>query len=255
MGERRAFRSVAVALVLALGGCDYYYNEIPSPDDLWHRVPWFDHMLGSPAIDPYETAAVPRNTVPGTVPVSGGEGSWQADWAGGNFAVADGITNPIAGGGMIRGQQGGTDRAMPSADPALGGPGASVPVIPATVEARGDSLYQIFCTVCHGETGAGEGPVGPRVGAPSIITPRAAGYSDGYLYSIIRYGRGVMPRYGDKIYAPIDRWAVVNHVRRLQGRGTTPTEPAPTAGQTPGTPPDTAAVAGDTAAAAAGANR
>jgi mono/diheme cytochrome c family protein len=243
MADRRLRILSLGALLLALGGCDYYYNEVPSPDDLWHRIPWFDHMLGSPAIDPYETAAVPRNTVPGTVPVSGSEPSWETEWTGGNFAIADAIMNPIAGGGMIEGRSG-NDRAAPQTAPTRANPGPEVAIIPATVEARGDSLYQTFCAVCHGTTGAGEGPVGPRVAAPSIVTPRATAYSDGYLYSIIRYGRGVMPRYGDKIYAPLDRWAVVNHVRRLQGRTTTPTEPAPTAGQPAGTPsPDTTAPA------------
>jgi mono/diheme cytochrome c family protein len=33
---------------------------------------------------------------------------------------------------------------------------------------------------------------------------------------MIRYGRGVMPHYGDKVYRPADRWAVVNYVRKLQ---------------------------------------
>ena len=124
-----------------------------------------------------------------------------------------------------------------------------MPILPAEFAARGDTLYQTFCAVCHGTTGAGDGPVGPRVAAPPITSARAAGYSDGYLYSIIRYGRGVMPRYGDKIYAPLDRWAVVNHVRLLQGQTTAPTEPAPTAGQPAGTP------APDTTTPASGASR
>ena len=42
------------------------------------------------------------------------------------------------------------------------------------------------------------------------------GYTDGYLYSIIRYGRGLMPKYGDKLPDQADRWAIVNHVRGLQ---------------------------------------
>ena len=33
---------------------------------------------------------------------------------------------------------------------------------------------------------------------------------------MIRYGRGVMPRYGDKVYRHEDRWAIVNYVRKLQ---------------------------------------
>jgi len=58
------------------------------------------------------------------------------------------------------------------------------------------------------------------------LTDRARGFSDGYLYSIIRYGRGVMPRYGDKVYRPADRWAIVNYLRRLQ-QGAVPPAVAP----------------------------
>lgn len=240
--RRRRILPLAL-LLLGLGGCDYWYSEVPSPDDLWHRIPWFDHMLGSPAIDPYETAAVPRNTIEGTVPVSGGEPSWEAEWTSGNFAVADQVTNPVAGGEWPERPVAGVAVTGRGSAPTPYEPGPAVAVIPATVEARGDTLYQTFCAVCHGTTGAGDGPVGPRVAAPSLLTPRAVGYSDGYLYSVIRYGRGVMPRYGDKIYAPLDRWAVVNHVRRLQGVA------APAPGDT------VAAAPRDTATAASGGAR
>ena len=54
------------------------------------------------------------------------------------------------------------------------------------------------------------------VGIRSLLTPQARGYTDGYLYSIIRYGRGLMPMYGDKLPNPTHRWAIVNHVRALQ---------------------------------------
>jgi hypothetical protein len=67
-----------------------------------------------------------------------------------------------------------------------------------------------------------------------LLTGRARGYSDGYLYSIIRYGRGVMPRYGDKVYLPVDRWAIVNHLRKLQAASPAPQEPA---GAAVGIPP------------------
>jgi hypothetical protein len=58
--------------------------------------------------------------------------------------------------------------------------------------------------------------VGRKLGAPPLVSDRAKAFSDGYIYSIVRYGRGLMPRYGDKVYDPLDRWAVVNHVRQLQ---------------------------------------
>jgi hypothetical protein len=68
--------------------------------------------------------------------------------------------------------------------------------------------------------------VGPKVAAPSLLTPRAIGYTDGYLYSIMRYGRGIMGKYGDKITEQDDRWQVVNYVRQLQAAA----PPPPTGG-------------------------
>src|SRR5215212_4174237 len=70
---------LGLLVTLGLGGCNYYYDKVPSPDDLMHIVPWFDAMIGSPAVYPYEFANVPRYTVPGTVPVTGpGERDYEA---------------------------------------------------------------------------------------------------------------------------------------------------------------------------------
>ena len=212
---RRDLRlALLTAVTLGVGGCEYYYNRVPSPDDLMHAVPWFDHMIGSKAVYPYQMAGIPRNAVPGTVPVGGAEGNWEAEFKSGNSATADALVNPFAGGAA------GTAQA----------PGPSVARVTGTVAARGDTLYHTFCAVCHGGTGDGKGPVGPRVGAPSLLTPQALGRSDGYVYSIIRYGRGVMPRYGDNVYRPADRWAIVNYLRTLQS-GAPATVPAPAASQ------------------------
>jgi len=182
-------------LVLALAGCEQWYDTVPSPDDLFHVVPWFDAMIGSPAVYPYETADVPRYTPAGIVPVTGAEADYEATWKTGNTTEADALVNPS----------------------------------PGVASARGDTLYHTFCATCHGPTGAGDGLVGRRMGAPSLLTDRARGFSDGYLYAIIRYGRGVMPPYGDKIHSPDHRWAVVNYLRALQSPAP---GPAPL-GQTP----------------------
>ncbi len=193
-------KALAAALLAAcLGGCNWYYDRLASPDDLMKLVPWFDHMIDSRAIHPYELGGIPRTTVPGTVPITGSEGDWQAEFASGNAATADRLANP-------------TD--------------------PGTTLAQGDSLYQTFCAVCHGPTGAATGAtVGPRVGAPSLVTDRARAYSDGYLYSMIRYGRGVMFPYGDKVHRREDRWAIVNYVRKLQrDAAPAPAGPAPAPG-------------------------
>jgi mono/diheme cytochrome c family protein len=218
-GPVAALRGTLGAItLLLLGGCDFYYYKVPSPDQLWHIIPWFDHMITARYVRPYQTAAVPRYTPEGTVPVTGGEPDWSAEWTTGKTTTADALVNPHAGDGS------------PAASPA----GPAVPELPAEIAGAGDTLYQNFCTVCHGVAGDAKGPVSNRIGAPSLLTGRSRAYSDGYLYSIIRYGRGVMPRYGDKVYRPADRWAIVSHIRKLQAATPAPEEPA---GASTGIPP------------------
>ena len=214
----RLFRVAALALLA--GGCDFWYNRVPSPDDLWPIIPWFDHMIEAKYVRPYQTAAVPRYTPAGSIPVSGGEADWSAEWTTGKTTIADALKNPFAP------AAGEGDRASP--------PGPDVAVIRRDVAAAGDTLFQNYCAVCHGPAGDAKGTVSSRIGAPSLLTGRARGYSDGYIYSIIRYGRGVMPRYGDKVYLPSDRWAIVNHVRKLQAAAPAAPEPA---GAAVGIPP------------------
>jgi mono/diheme cytochrome c family protein len=211
--RRRGLAGLA-ALMLSTGACDFYYHRIPSPDELWHIIPWFDHMIHARYIRPYETASVPRYTPEGTVPVSGGEPDWSAEWISGKSTTADALKNPFAGGTPAQ------------------HPGPNVAAIPRDPAAAGDTLYQNFCSVCHGPTGNADGTISSQLGAPSLLTARARAYSDGYIYSIIRYGRGVMPRYGDKVVVPGERWAIVGHVRRLQAES--PVAPGPTAPIPPG---------------------
>lgn len=226
----RRCRAALALLTLLSGACDTWYNRVPSPDDLWRVVPWFDQMIRSRYVHPYQTPAVPRYTPEGTVPITGGEPDWSSEWTTGKTTTANALKNPYTAGGS-------------------GGkwnPGPAVPQVPRDFDAAGDSLFQTFCAPCHGGAGDAKGPVSPRIGAPSLLTARARAYSDGYIYSIIRYGRGVMPRYGDKVYLPFDRWAIVNHMRKLQAQAPAPPEapgaatgipPAPSAlGSTGGRP-------------------
>jgi mono/diheme cytochrome c family protein len=84
--------------------------------------------------------------------------------------------------------------------------------------ARGKVVFDRACFPCHGSTGAGDGPVTRTTPAlsRSLLTPTATAFTDGYIYSIIRVGRGAMPQYGHQI-THFDRWNVVNYVRQLQG--------------------------------------
>jgi len=65
-------------------------------------------------------------------------------------------------------------------------------------------------------------PVASRV----ILGVLLAAFAVQVLYSIIRYGRGVMPRYGDKVRRDA-RWEIVNYVRQLQAAAVAVTPAAP----------------------------
>ena len=84
--------------------------------------------------------------------------------------------------------------------------------------ARGQELYFINCAACHGALGKGDGPVAPYfvLTPPSLLSDKARGFKDGYLYHLVVMGRGMMNGYGSQIMKERDRWAVVNYLRHLQ---------------------------------------
>ena len=90
------------------------------------------------------------------------------------------------------------------------------PVTEDTVR-RGRERYDIFCSVCHGMTGNGDGMVVRRG------FRRAASFNDdrlkqapvGHFFDAITNGWGAMPSYAPQI--PVqDRWAIVAYIRALQ---------------------------------------
>ena len=95
---------------------------------------------------------------------------------------------------------------------------------------RGRQHYQINCAVCHGLDGGGRGPA-TYYGMPAIAINGATtqAYADGYIFGIIRNGRGLMPTYNR--IEEMERWDVVNYVRGLQGRYPVPNTPPPAPGE------------------------
>lgn len=95
--------------------------------------------------------------------------------------------------------------------------------VPRTAEAlaRGKDRYEIYCGVCHGLTGKGDGPVTPRY---SITVPAFASagaptreWSDGKIFHLMTTGRGAMKGYAAQI-EPADRWNIVHYIRALQAQ-------------------------------------
>jgi mono/diheme cytochrome c family protein len=115
---------------------------------------------------------------------------------------------------------------------------------------RGEERYNIFCSVCHGLTGEGDGRIVQRgfTKPPNLNKDDSRAYklkgqkllpsgeyeakgqeiplryvSVGYIFDVITHGYGAMPDYESQI--PVrDRWAIVAYVRALQLSQASPEE-------------------------------
>lgn len=87
----------------------------------------------------------------------------------------------------------------------------------AAALARGARVYQVFCAVCHGGAGAGDGPVVARgyPAPPPLAGATALKLTDAEMFDLITAGRNNMPGYAAQV-APEDRWRVIRYVRTLQ---------------------------------------
>jgi mono/diheme cytochrome c family protein len=166
----------------ALGLCGFVLATACRPEDVVHRFSWFAAMVHQRSIKPY---TMPRDPVPGTVPVTGPAPVISLTTASRRANVRTRTSESIN---------------------------------------RGKFVYETYCLVCHGAAGRGDGPLssaagGSFFGVRSLVAPEAGRLSDGELYGVVSdaaaMGRGLMPRYGDKVRGS-DRWDVVNYVRTLQ---------------------------------------
>jgi mono/diheme cytochrome c family protein len=90
------------------------------------------------------------------------------------------------------------------------------PVTRAVLD-RGRERFTIYCAVCHGPLGYGDGVVVQRgfTQPPTFHSDRLRSAPAGYFFDVITHGYGSMPDYAPQIHAP-DRWAVVAYLRVLQ---------------------------------------
>jgi mono/diheme cytochrome c family protein len=91
--------------------------------------------------------------------------------------------------------------------------------VPVTQELldRGEQRYKVFCIVCHGPVGNGDGMV-VRRGYPQPPTyndDRLRNAPDGHFFDVMTNGWGKMSSYASQI-PPADRWAIVAYIRALQ---------------------------------------
>lgn len=172
--ESRVSRLALLAMPLLLAGCE-----------------WFTDFRRQPKIDPWESAAdsiPPRGNPQLSVPT---HGTVAPGFAYGRAAsiqdvnAMSAIANPVAA----------DEHSL----------------------RHGAQQFQINCAVCHGALGNADGamtglgfpPI--RIGAGSNA---ATALSDGYIFGIIRNGRGLMPPYNRMEEG--ERWDVINYLRSIQ---------------------------------------
>ena len=82
---------------------------------------------------------------------------------------------------------------------------------------RAGEVYSVYCQLCHGPGGAGDGPVAQRgfPMPPSLLAPHARELADGQIFHLISVGQGNMPGHAGQIES-LDRWRAALWVRKLQ---------------------------------------
>lgn len=188
--ERTKKLVLVFVLAIATGACTKF-------EDMLASIPVFSYMRNAPFFDPYEAPRpAPYGSVPFNTPAGQSLGPQEATEAG-LTAFAAKITNPLASGDTL----------------AL---------------RAGQVMFERNCAVCHGTQGKGDGSIigaGKFPMAPNLTAPQTVARTDGYVYAIVRAGRGLMPAYGPRMNH-LERWATVMYVRQLQARaGSAPLPP------------------------------
>ena len=93
---------------------------------------------------------------------------------------------------------------------------------------RGRERFDIYCSVCHGRTGDGNGMIVRRGfrQPPSYHIDRLRQAPAGHFFDVMTKGIGAMPSYANRIEVG-DRWAIVAYIRALQLSQNAPLDDVP----------------------------
>ena len=87
--------------------------------------------------------------------------------------------------------------------------------ITAEHRAEGKELYGVYCAVCHGDKGNGQGILMTRekfLGIPSYADREI---TDGSIYHVLMYGKNAMGSHAGQVNAT-ERWQIAQHVMYLR---------------------------------------
>lgn len=145
---------------------------------------------------------------------------------------ADGMASrPRIAGTVARGEISGNPFLDSGKIDGADGDGFPFPVT-AQILDRGQERFNIYCAVCHGRVGDGNGMI-PARGyrrPPSFHTQNLRAAKTGHFFDVMTNGFGSMPSYA--VQVPVsDRWAIVAYIRALQLSQNATAGDVPAAGQ------------------------
>ena len=88
---------------------------------------------------------------------------------------------------------------------------------------KGKELFTIYCAICHGDKGDGNGylvsgPQSKYLAQPAnLIDDQFVNSNNGRFYHAIMYGKNVMGPHADKLSFE-ERWQVIHYIRSLQAK-------------------------------------
>ncbi|MEM1318853.1 MAG: cytochrome c [Bacteroidota bacterium] len=223
---------LAVALLLILSACQQPEDNSPGSEympDMGHSIAYeanhYDYYYYNTwgSEEEYYKIAKPRKPVKGTIP---------RGYAGVHYAAQKAnATALLTADKMPKDKYIPTNGSVPYyyADTEAERTRATNEILvnpfPITDKGLADAkeLYNIFCGICHGEKGGGNGYIVREDGGvypaqpASFLTDEFQAASNGRYYHAIMHGKNVMGNYKDKLSYE-ERWQVIHYIRALQAK-------------------------------------
>lgn len=81
--------------------------------------------------------------------------------------------------------------------------------------ANGKAMYTIYCAVCHGDKGDGQGTLVKREKFLGVPNYKDRQITEGSIYHVIMYGRNMMGSHASQLTNK-ERWQIVQYVQKLR---------------------------------------
>ena len=80
---------------------------------------------------------------------------------------------------------------------------------------NGKKMYDIYCAICHGNSGAGDGNLVKRDKFLGVPNYKDRDITEGSIYHVIMYGRNMMGSHASQLTAK-ERWQTTMYVNKLR---------------------------------------